>query len=63
MSASALLASHPNPTDTDIDTAMAGNLCRCGTYLRIRAAIKQAAQSESTVLGSLTMRRTTAVHC
>jgi isoquinoline 1-oxidoreductase subunit alpha len=50
MSASALLASHPNPTDADIDAAMAGNLCRCGTYPRIRAAIKQAAQSESTVL-------------
>ena len=48
MSASALLASHPNPTDADIDAAMAGNLCRCGTYPRIRAAIKQAAQSEST---------------
>ena len=50
MSASALLASHPNPTDADIDAAMAGNLCRCGTYPRIRAAIKQAAQSESTAL-------------
>jgi isoquinoline 1-oxidoreductase subunit alpha len=50
MSASALLASHPNPTDADIDAAMAGNLCRCGTYPRIRAAIKQAARSESTVL-------------
>ena len=50
MSASALLASHRNPTDADIDAAMAGNLCRCGTYPRIRAAIKQAAQSESTVL-------------
>jgi isoquinoline 1-oxidoreductase alpha subunit len=50
MSASALLASHPDPTDADIDAAMAGNLCRCGTYPRIRAAIKQAARSESTVL-------------
>lgn len=50
MSASALLASHPNPTDADIDAAMAGNLCRCGTYPRIRAAIKQAAQSESTAI-------------
>jgi isoquinoline 1-oxidoreductase subunit alpha len=48
MSASALLASHPSPTDPDIDAAMAGNLCRCGTYPRIRAAIKQAAQTEST---------------
>jgi isoquinoline 1-oxidoreductase alpha subunit len=45
MSASALLASKPHPTDSDIDKAMAGNICRCGTYQRIRAAIKQAAQS------------------
>ena len=45
MSASALLASNPNPSDTDIDDAMSGNICRCGTYLRIREAIKQAAQS------------------
>jgi isoquinoline 1-oxidoreductase alpha subunit len=45
MSASALLASKPNPSDADIDDAMAGNICRCGTYLRIREAIKQAAQS------------------
>ena len=44
ISASALLASHPHPTDADIDAAMAGNICRCGTYPRIRAAIKQAAQ-------------------
>ncbi len=43
MSATALLASNSNPTDADIDTAMAGNACRCGTYKRIRAAIKQAA--------------------
>jgi len=43
MSASALLASNPKPTDADIDDAMAGNICRCGTYVRIRAAIKQAA--------------------
>ena len=43
MSASALLAAHPRPTDADIDQAMAGNICRCGTYGRIRAAIKQAA--------------------
>jgi isoquinoline 1-oxidoreductase alpha subunit len=45
MSAAALLAGNPHPTDADIDEAMAGNVCRCGTYLRIRAAIKQAAQS------------------
>ena len=43
MSASALLAANPKPSDADIDVAMAGNLCRCGTYVRIRAAIKQAA--------------------
>ena len=43
MSASALLASNAKPSDSDIDKAMAGNICRCGTYPRIRAAIKQAA--------------------
>ena len=43
MSAAALLAATPNPDDADIDAAMAGNICRCGTYVRIRAAIKQAA--------------------
>ena len=43
MSAAALLATTPKPTDADIDTAMTGNICRCGTYPRIRAAIKQAA--------------------
>src|SRR5882757_5375508 len=45
MSASALLASNSNPSDADIDAAMSGNICRCGTYQRIRAAIKQAAQT------------------
>jgi isoquinoline 1-oxidoreductase alpha subunit len=45
MSAAALLASTPNPDDGDIDAAMDGNICRCGTYVRIRAAIKRAAQS------------------
>jgi isoquinoline 1-oxidoreductase alpha subunit len=45
MSAAALLESNPNPTDADIDSAMSGNICRCGTYPRIRAAIKQASQS------------------
>ncbi|MEO6993669.1 MAG: 2Fe-2S iron-sulfur cluster-binding protein, partial [Lacunisphaera sp.] len=44
MSAAALLKNSPNPSDEDIDGAMAGNICRCGTYLRIRAAIKDAAQ-------------------
>ncbi|MBP2648883.1 MAG: (2Fe-2S)-binding protein [Gemmatimonadetes bacterium] len=43
MSAAALLAANPHPTDGDIDNAMAGNICRCGTYTRIRAAIRQAA--------------------
>jgi len=43
MSATALLNSNPSPTDADIDAAMAGNLCRCGTYIRIRRAIKNAA--------------------
>jgi isoquinoline 1-oxidoreductase alpha subunit len=44
MSAAALLAKTPRPTDKDIDTAMNGNLCRCGTYLRIRKAIHKAAE-------------------
>jgi isoquinoline 1-oxidoreductase alpha subunit len=44
MSAAALLKQKPNPTDADIDAAMAGNLCRCGTYLRIRKAIHAAAR-------------------
>ncbi len=44
MSAAALLASKPHPTDADIDAAMSGNICRCGTYVRIRAAIKHAAK-------------------
>lgn len=43
MSATALLRKKPQPTDADIDKAMSGNICRCGTYTRIRAAIKQAA--------------------
>jgi isoquinoline 1-oxidoreductase alpha subunit len=43
MSATALLAQKPDPSDADIDAAMAGNICRCATYVRIRAAIKQAA--------------------
>jgi isoquinoline 1-oxidoreductase alpha subunit len=45
MSAAALLESNPNPTDAEIDAAMSGNICRCGTYPRIRAAIKHATQS------------------
>ena len=45
MSATALLQHNKKPTDADIDTAMAGNICRCGTYARVRSAIKSAAQS------------------
>jgi len=48
MQAAALLTANPQPTDTDIDGAMAGNLCRCGTYPRIRVAIKQVASGEKT---------------
>jgi isoquinoline 1-oxidoreductase subunit alpha len=44
MQATSLLAQNPNPSDADIDAGMAGNICRCGTYNRIRAAIKQAAK-------------------
>ncbi len=44
MSAASLLGSNPHPTDTEIDAAMSGNLCRCGTYVRIRQAIHRAAQ-------------------
>jgi len=49
MAATALLAQKPSPTDADIDSAMSGNLCRCGTYVRIRAAIKQAATGQITL--------------
>jgi xanthine dehydrogenase iron-sulfur cluster and FAD-binding subunit A len=44
MSTSALLASKPHPTESDIDDAMSGNICRCGTYVRVREAIKHAAK-------------------
>jgi isoquinoline 1-oxidoreductase alpha subunit len=46
MAAAALIAANTAPTDEDIDAAMAGNICRCGTYVRIRAAIKQAANAK-----------------
>jgi isoquinoline 1-oxidoreductase alpha subunit len=46
MSAAALLATTPHPDDSDIDAAMAGNICRCGTYVRIRQAIKRAAAGD-----------------
>jgi isoquinoline 1-oxidoreductase alpha subunit len=48
MQAAALLQATPKPTDDDIDAQMSGNICRCGTYPRIRAAIKQAAQNGAT---------------
>ena len=48
MSAAALLDANPKPTDADIDGAMTGNICRCGTYVRIRAAIHQAAGQQAT---------------
>ncbi len=47
MSATALLAAKPNPTDGDIDAAMSGNICRCGTYVRIREGIKHAAHGSA----------------
>ncbi len=47
MSAAALLAEKPNPTDLDIDRALTGNICRCGTYPRIRAAVHEAAGGRS----------------
>lgn len=47
MSAAAFLTDQPNPTDADINDAMSGNICRCGTYARIRAAIKQAAAASN----------------
>jgi isoquinoline 1-oxidoreductase subunit alpha len=50
MSAAALLQRNPNPSDADIDAAMSGNICRCGTYVRIRAAIKQAATGKPLIL-------------
>jgi isoquinoline 1-oxidoreductase subunit alpha len=53
MSAAALLAQLANPTDEDIDAAMSGNICRCGTYVRIRAAIKQAASGKTDVLQTI----------
>ncbi|MFZ6647678.1 (2Fe-2S)-binding protein [Undibacterium sp. TJN25] len=52
MSAAALLAQNPAPSDADIDAAMSGNICRCGTYLRIRAGIKHAAAA----LGATSMK-------
>lgn len=59
MSASALLARVPIPTDSDIDAAMSGNICRCGTYVRIRAAIKQAATGMPAILQTIDDARPT----
>jgi isoquinoline 1-oxidoreductase alpha subunit len=53
MTAAALLAHTPNPSDEDIDAAMSGNLCRCATYVRIRAAIKQAATGKIEILQTI----------
>lgn len=55
MSASALLRENPNPSDADIDLAMSGNICRCGTYPRIKAAIKAVANDRSVVDLSYTL--------
>ena len=55
MSASALLASNPKPSDADIDNAMSGNICRCGTYPRIRAAIKRAAGTATSDLRGISI--------
>lgn len=56
MSACALLAAKPDPSDSDIDDAMAGNICRCGTYLRIRAAIKHAGVAASAEVSAVATR-------
>ena len=53
MSATALLNRTANPSDADIDAAMSGNICRCGTYVRIRAAIKQAATGKADILQTI----------
>ena len=55
MAAAALLATNPAPTDAQIDTAMNGNLCRCGTYLRIREGIKRAANNAAAAKGKETL--------
>jgi aerobic-type carbon monoxide dehydrogenase small subunit (CoxS/CutS family) len=53
MSAAALLESNPSPSDEDIDVALSGNLCRCGTYQRIRRAVRSAAEIDDTVIGEV----------
>ena len=52
MSAVALLKQHPNPTDEQIDSLMSGNICRCGTYPRIRSAIHRAASNQTADIDS-----------
>jgi isoquinoline 1-oxidoreductase alpha subunit len=56
MSAAALLAHTPNPSDADIDAAMSGNICRCGTYARIREAIKLAATGRCAAMATIPTR-------
>jgi isoquinoline 1-oxidoreductase alpha subunit len=55
MAAAALLATNPAPTDAQIDTAMNGNLCRCGTYLRIREGVRRAANNAAAGKGKETL--------
>ena len=62
MAASALLTSTREPSDADIDAAMAGNICRCGTYVRIRAAIKQAATNKLQIMQTLPLAPREARH-
>src|SRR6202163_3379753 len=62
MTATALLMNTPEPSDADIDAAMAGNICRCGTYVRIRAAIKQAGTNKLQILQTLPLAPTEAHH-
>ena len=57
MSACALLSRTPSPSDADINAAMSGNICRCGTYVRIRAAIKQAATGSAAVMQAIAPRQ------
>jgi isoquinoline 1-oxidoreductase alpha subunit len=62
MAATALLTNTPAPNDADIDAAMSGNICRCGTYVRIRAAIKQAATNTRHLIQTLPLAPTEAHH-
>jgi isoquinoline 1-oxidoreductase alpha subunit len=62
MAAAALLTSTPEPSDADIDAAMSGNICRCGTYVRIRAAIKQAATNKFQIMQTVPVAPREALH-